>query len=324
MSVHGWHTPVGKYVLALVVFVGVAGCSAGGPDLSELQPGDCISGQPYLYPPDIELIDCSEASPVTDTMVVFAEGATGESYPGNLEEMSARCAGEGGFFLEPSSETWDDGDRIGLCSTSVEMGKYRDFGQSSSSPEPDDGESEPTPAGDVSDDETESQFTAEELDASFEAKEQYVEQAVKASTVDILSTLSTTDYEVSYEHLKGMVSTDWMIAGGSPEEIKVTKGEPNEEIAEDFGIEGKTLGIHLGETSSILFNIESDEPPEDPEQIIEFMQDEDSGAEVLTAWHYAENGDAFSVDQDKLDSMDGEEIIFNLSNISDGIQETLG
>lgn len=127
MSVHGRHKLVGKCVFALAFVVSVVGCSAGGPDLSELQPGDCITGEPYLYPPDIELIDCSEANPMTDTMVMFAESATGDSYPGNLEEMGARCAGEGGVFLEPSRETWDDGDRIGLCSVSVAMGKHRDF-----------------------------------------------------------------------------------------------------------------------------------------------------------------------------------------------------
>ena len=154
---------MGKCVLTLVVFVGVVGCSAGGPDLSELQPGDCITGQPYTYPPDIEFIDCEEANPVTDTMVVFAESATGESYPGNLEEMSARCAGEGGFFLEPSSDTWDDGDRIGLCSTSVEMGKYRDFGQSSSPPEPDAKEPESASPGEVSE-ETEVQSPGTKTD----------------------------------------------------------------------------------------------------------------------------------------------------------------
>lgn len=54
-------------------------------------------------------------------MVVFAESATGNSYPGNLDEMNARCAGEGGFFLEPSSETWDHGDRVGLCLTPAVM-----------------------------------------------------------------------------------------------------------------------------------------------------------------------------------------------------------
>ena len=144
MSIRGrrWRTLAGILFFAGVA-VGMVGCSIGGPDLSELQPGDCITGEPYLYPPDIGLIDCEEANPATDTMVVFAESTTGESYPGNLEEMGARCAGEGGFFLEPSSDTWDDGDRVGLCWTSVEMGKYRDFGQSSSSPEPDAGEPEP-------------------------------------------------------------------------------------------------------------------------------------------------------------------------------------
>lgn len=118
MSIHGrrWKTLAGKGVLALAVAVGAVGCSLGGFDLSELEPGQCFSGDVEFYPPmNIEVIECSEASPLGDYMVVFTESAAGDSYPGNLDEIGARCAGEGGMFLQPSSSTWDDGDRVALC-----------------------------------------------------------------------------------------------------------------------------------------------------------------------------------------------------------------
>lgn len=57
-----------------------------------------------------------------DYMVVFTESATGDSYPGNLDSIGARCAGEGGLFLAPSSDTWEDGDRVALCHKPPFMG----------------------------------------------------------------------------------------------------------------------------------------------------------------------------------------------------------
>lgn len=104
--------------LALVgaVTIGAAGCLPGGTDLSQLQPGQCITGDVEFYPPrNIEVIDCSEADPLMDYMVVFTESATGDSYPGNLDSIGARCEDEGGLFLAPASDTWDDGDRVALC-----------------------------------------------------------------------------------------------------------------------------------------------------------------------------------------------------------------
>lgn len=250
MSVHGWHTLVGKCVFGLVVFVSVVGCSAGSPNLSELQPGDCTTGQPYLYPPDIELIDCSEANPVTDTMVVFAEGAEGESYPGNLEEMSARCAGEGGFFLEPSSETWNDGDRIGLCSTSVEMGKYRDFGQSSSSPEPDAEESEPHTEGtietEIIDNLTLQEVTAEDLDASEELREAFVTQKTIEVADKILEKLeSSQNFNRRTDSTEGYESLEW---------IATNYEKPGDEIPEQERI-GVIRGVfEHAERETITFS----------------------------------------------------------------------
>lgn len=105
----------GECVLVLLIAAGVGGCSLGGPELSDLQPGDCFTGDVHLHPPSIEVIECSDAEPTTDYFVVFSEEATGDSYPGNLNEISMRCASEGGRFLQPSSSTWDDGDRMALC-----------------------------------------------------------------------------------------------------------------------------------------------------------------------------------------------------------------
>jgi len=115
MTIHGrrWLTLVGGCVLAFAAAIGAVGC---GTDLSELEPGQCISGDVEFYPPrNIEVIDCSDADPIMDYMVVFTESATGDSYPGNLDSIGARCEGEGGIFLAPSSDTWDDGDRVALC-----------------------------------------------------------------------------------------------------------------------------------------------------------------------------------------------------------------
>lgn len=117
MTIHRrrWRTLAGGCVLAFAVAI-AAGCSLGGADLSELRPGECITGDVEFYPPtNIEVIDCSDADPIIDYKVVFTEGATGDSYPGNLDSIGARCAGQGGRFLEPSSDTWDDGDRVALC-----------------------------------------------------------------------------------------------------------------------------------------------------------------------------------------------------------------
>ncbi|CAN5533356.1 MAG: hypothetical protein ACR2N0_08675 [Rubrobacteraceae bacterium] len=112
----GWRTLAGKCVLALSVGVGVVGCSFGGFDLSELQPGECITGNVEFYPPrSIEVIDCAEAAPFADYKVVFTESATGDFYPGNLDEINVRCQSEGGRILTPSDSTWDDGDRVALC-----------------------------------------------------------------------------------------------------------------------------------------------------------------------------------------------------------------
>ena len=115
-----WLSLAGGYVLAFAVAVVAIGC--GGSDLSQLRPGQCISGEPYFYPPDIEVIDCSEADPATDSMIVFAERATGGLLPREPRRDERPPRGRGGFFLEPSRETWDDGDRVGLCLTSALMG----------------------------------------------------------------------------------------------------------------------------------------------------------------------------------------------------------
>ena len=119
MAIHGrrWLSLAGAPVLAFAVAVVAAGCSES--DLSQMRPGKCISGEPYFYPPDIEVIDCTEVDPTTDTMVVFAESAAGDSYPGNLEEMNARCAREGGFLLKPSSEPRDADPRAPTCGTDL-------------------------------------------------------------------------------------------------------------------------------------------------------------------------------------------------------------
>lgn len=110
-----WTTLASGSVLAFAVAIGAAGCSLGGPDLSELEPGDCFSGDVNFHPPSIEVIECSEADPMADYFVVFTEEATGDSYPGNLDEIHTRCMSEGGRFLQPSSGTWDEGDRMALC-----------------------------------------------------------------------------------------------------------------------------------------------------------------------------------------------------------------
>lgn len=117
MTIHGRRrlTLAGVCVLVLVVAIGAAACSLGGTDLSELESGQCFSGNVEFYPPmNIEIIDCSDAT-FTDYKVVFVESATGDSYPGNLDSIGARCASQGGIFLQPSSETWDEGDRVALC-----------------------------------------------------------------------------------------------------------------------------------------------------------------------------------------------------------------
>lgn len=111
-----WRRVAAGCVIAL--FVG-AGCSLGGPGLSELQPGDCFSGQPHPYPPNIEAVECQEANPMTDYLVMFTEDAAGDTYPGNLDDIRSRCMGEAGFFVLPSSEEWDGGDRTVLCFTSA-------------------------------------------------------------------------------------------------------------------------------------------------------------------------------------------------------------
>lgn len=116
----------GICILALSVGVRVVGCSPGGPDLSELggvelselRPGDCITGDMTVYPTDIEVVDCAEADPLNDHKVVFVESMTGDSYPGNFGEIEIRCLAEAApFFLPPSPEAWDDGDRSALCYT---------------------------------------------------------------------------------------------------------------------------------------------------------------------------------------------------------------
>lgn len=103
---------ISGFVLAFAVAIGAAGCGTG---LSDLQPGDCFTGNVHFHPPSIEVMDCSEADPMADYFVVFTGEATGDSYPGNLDEMHMRCMSEGGRFLQPSSETWDNGDRMALC-----------------------------------------------------------------------------------------------------------------------------------------------------------------------------------------------------------------
>lgn len=128
MTIHGrrWLTLAGGCVLAFAAAI-AAGCSLGGADLSELQPGQCITGNVEFYPPrNIEVIDCSDADPLMDYKVVFTKAATGDSYPGNLDSIAARCAGQGGRFLAPSRDTWDDGDRVALCHKPPLMG--RSFG----------------------------------------------------------------------------------------------------------------------------------------------------------------------------------------------------
>ena len=108
-----WLSLAGGCVLASAVAIGAAGC---GTNLSQLKPGQCISGNVEFYPPgNIKVINCSKADPIMDYKVAFTESATGDSYPGNLDSIAASCEGQGGRFLSPSSDTWDKGDRVALC-----------------------------------------------------------------------------------------------------------------------------------------------------------------------------------------------------------------
>lgn len=105
-------------VSTLLFFVGVAmsGCAAlTGDGLSDLKPGQCISGNVRVYPPTgIEVIDCDQAR-MLDYKVVFVQAATGDSYPGNLNSLRVKCASAGGTLIQPSYQTWEGGDRVALC-----------------------------------------------------------------------------------------------------------------------------------------------------------------------------------------------------------------
>jgi hypothetical protein len=108
----------GKLVLIIVATVAILfGLRFIPAGASSLKSGDCFSGNPLEYPTSLKVVACNNAA-FGDWKVVFAEKATGNSYPGNIDELRSKCVIKSGFF-PPSAETWGNGDRNVICETVV-------------------------------------------------------------------------------------------------------------------------------------------------------------------------------------------------------------